>query len=61
MAQSYDYSDSVLIVASDAGYSLFEIAVTDLDTYHDMDGVLIDYVDILPLKHVRTLATDKRD
>ena len=44
VAQSYDYGDSVLIAASDAGYSFSEIAVTDLDTYYDVDGVLVDYV-----------------
>ena len=44
VAQSYDYGDSVLIAASDAGYSLSEIAITDLDTYYDVDGVLVDYV-----------------
>ena len=44
VAQSYDYRDSVLIAASDAGYSLSEIAITDLDTYYDVDGVLVDYV-----------------
>ena len=44
VAQSYDYGDSVTIAAADAGYSLSEIAVTDLDTYYDVDGVLVDYV-----------------
>ena len=44
VAQSYDYGDSVLIAASDAGYSLSEIAITDLDTYYDVNGVLVDYV-----------------
>ena len=44
VAQSYDYGDSVLIAAADAGYSLSEIAITDLDTYYDVDGVLVDYV-----------------
>ena len=44
VAQSYDYGDSVTIAASDAGYSLSEIVLTDLDTYYDVDGVLVDYV-----------------
>ena len=44
VAQSYDYGDSVTIAAYDAGYSLSEIAITDLDTYYDVDGVLVDYV-----------------
>ena len=44
VAQSYDYGDSVTVAAYDAGYSLSEIAITDLDTYYDVDGVLVDYV-----------------
>ena len=44
VAQSYDYGDSVTIAAHDAGYSLPGITLTDLDTYYDVDGVLVYYV-----------------
>ena len=44
VAQSYDYGDSVTIAAYDAGYSLSEIAITDLDTYVNEYGALVDYV-----------------
>ena len=41
---SYDYGDSVLAAAADANYALSEIAITDLDTYVNAEGIYVDYV-----------------
>ena len=45
VAQSvYDYTDSILIALADSGYSPYVADVTDLDTYVNEYGALVDYV-----------------
>jgi hypothetical protein len=46
VAQSayYDYSDAILIALTDAGYAPYEANITDLDTYVNVDGFLVDHV-----------------
>ena len=45
VAQSvYDYTDSILIAIADSGYAPSLAAVTDLDTYVNEYGALVDYV-----------------
>ena len=45
VAQSvYDYTDSILIAIADSGYAPSVAAVTDLDTYVNEYGALVDYV-----------------
>jgi hypothetical protein len=40
----YDYTDSILIALADSGYSPYVADVTDLDTYVNEYGALVDYV-----------------
>ena len=41
---SYDYTDSALTAIGYFDYSPSEVAITDLDTYVNGDGVVVDYV-----------------
>ena len=46
VAQSvYDYTDSVLIAIADSGYVPSVVDITDLDTYVNEYGALVDYVE----------------
>ena len=46
VAQSvYDYTDSVLIAIADSGYAPSVVDITDLDTYVNEYGALVDYVE----------------
>ena len=46
VAQSvYDYTDSVLIAIADSGYAPYVVDITDLDTYVNEYGALVDYVE----------------